>query len=206
MANQPKKLDAKSRMVLAELESCVKEFGAEDCAPTGFTSHEKSLAETPGRGRRFPARPLVADEQFRRLKVWLAELTEANKPLAFSTLLQVWLDAHGIAWPSGVFKQDLATYGSGLLPSTLGRDATGLREQGKSWGRIAQELIPDECKTAADRARASEKVRLAADAYRNGVRRERPIEGSAAALAWKMLDVMPAWALELELRDSFDEP
>ena len=161
---------------------CIAEFGDVDCAPTGFEPRAQASRDgAPGRTHRFAVPPQVPDDQFRRLKAWLTELSEANKEVAFSTLLQVWLDAHGIAWPAGVFKLDLATHGSGLLPSALGREAATLRTEGKTWGEMAQILVPDECESAADRERASDKVRLAADAYR--VLRERPIEGSVGSLS-----------------------
>ena len=204
MSDQPKKLDAKSRNILQELEQCVGELGSEDLAPPGFEVHRERLSEeTPARG--FGTVPLVGDEEYFRFKGWLTELAEFDKPTAFSAVLEVWLDAHGIAWPKGVFTPDLATFGSGVPPRGLGPAARRLRDQGKTWGKVAQQLLPNKCKTPEGRRKASAKVRLAADAHRKGVRRELPIDGTVAALVWKMLAVTPERILEQEYRDMLHE-
>ena len=205
MPEQPKKLDAKSTKILEELEQCMRELGDEDFAPPGFEVHREQLSEeTPAGDSRLGVVPLVGDEEYFRLKGWLTSLAEADRPVAFSAVLQVWLDVHGIGWPGGVFKTDTATYGSGVLPSELGREAARLRALGKTSGEIAQKLIPEDCETPQDRERASDRVRLAAEAFKNGVRREKPIEGTVAALVWRMLAVRPERILEKQYRDLRD--
>ena len=202
MVDRPRKLDAQSSKILKELKQCVSETGGQDYTPPGFEVHKERLAEeAPEKGFRFAVPPLVGDEEYWRLKGWLTELAEADKPVAFSAVLQVWLDIHGIAWPAGIFKTDTATYGSGIFPSELGREAARLHAQFKNWGEVAKRLIPGECKTPANRRRASDKVRLAGTAFSNGVRREKPLEGSVAALVWKMLGTKPDKVLAQELRD-----
>src|SRR5258708_22243829 len=64
--------------------------------------------------------PLSANE-YLRLRTWLETASTGTRPKgrtkaapeAFSALLQVWLRAHGIVWPRGVFCLDLAAGGSG---------------------------------------------------------------------------------------------
>jgi hypothetical protein len=191
MSDQPKrKLDAKSQKILDKLKACNAELGGPGYKPNGFEDeHDLPLGQPPA--RRFGRLPLVSNNEFLRLKAWLTEV--ADDPTCFSALLQVWLDSHGIDWPRDVFEEDLATHGSGLIASELGREAHRLRQKGKSWGWIAEKLIGEECSTPGDRREASSKVRLAAKNYVNGKQREVPLEGSGAEFAWKMLDVKPRW-------------
>jgi hypothetical protein len=193
MPDQPKrKLDVKSQKILDKLKACNAELGGPGYKPNGFEEeHEPPLEHTSA--PRFGRLPLVSNNELLRLKAWLTEVADAYNPTCFSALLQVWLDSHGIAWPRGVFKEDLALPGSGLIASELGREAHRLREKGKSWGWIAERLIGEECSTPGERRDASSKVRLAAKNYVNGKQRDAPLAGSVAEFAWMMLDVKPRW-------------
>jgi hypothetical protein len=212
MSNQAtRKLDTKSSKLLKALRTCNAKLGGDDYAPIGFEVRQRPF-ETGPQPKSLRVPPVIADGDFLRFRAWLRELDEADQPKCFSALLQIWLDAYGISWPRGVFKEDLAIPGSGVLAGNLGRSADRLKQEGKTWGQIAKTLLRDEeLSTPEARVKASDKVRHAAESYRNGVRREVPVEGSVAAFAWKMLAIKPDWVYAAELRDEFgsdalDEP
>src|SRR5689334_15761236 len=89
-----------------------------------------------------PAMPEYTPSSVVRLCVWLDKCVAKNDALSYTALLQFWLEAHGCAWPKGVFKHDLNAQGSGKPCSDLGSRARGLHACGLGYFTIAKRLLP----------------------------------------------------------------
>jgi hypothetical protein len=160
------------------------------------------------KGRLRALTPDNIGQSFDRLAEWLREFQkEAYRrgassirppdPLAFSALLQIWLDAWGIAWPREVFVQDLASPGRGRPnKSNLGWKARFLyKPKVFGWKKVARKLIPEEYD--ANPNRAANKVRHAFEAEE----RLSPLESPLRVTGYKML----GRTLPSDMDDPLDE-
>jgi hypothetical protein len=120
--------------------------------------------------------PTVRSDEFFRLKYWLLKFVNDNDVLAYSALLQVWLVAHEIPWPSGLFpnKLDFSLGGPGRPRKNDGVaiDALGERAEGKRWKEVVGTSEPTRLRYEANRhnlkkleKRQADRVRKAASRY-----------------------------------------
>jgi hypothetical protein len=165
----------RTRNPVAVLDYCQRKLATRDGSPP-------KLSKPRFRDARYPnlevlLLPAVARgfdlAEAERLRDWLnylARLDSQRLPehkgfdaqTAYLALLQVWLKAHGIPWPSkGVFAADLGSPGKGR---PLERKNSGqrlrcynLHNQGQSLEHIVKEVFP-EAKTPPQRAAARKKA------------------------------------------------
>lgn len=147
MAFVPKNPDRKKKAVkiLEELEAAVSASG-----------------KGPRKRQFAPAMPSQFGKSLLELDGLLSDFALLHRAVAYSALLQVWLDSMGFDWPKGVFRHDLKVSGKGRR-QTLNwiSKARYLRKfERKTWPQIAALLTPDEYE--ANKVRAANNVRRAA--------------------------------------------
>ena len=143
--------------------------------------------------------PRVECEQ--RLWAWLRRLDEF--PVAYSALLQIWVEAHTGECPADVFADDIRRRkGRGRSPNVeLGQRAWWLYRPGKVGPtRIARRLLKDEFKR--DPHAAAARIRAAIDTYKEN----RTAPDELEKLAYRMLGLEDDGKLpELEMPDDIRE-
>jgi hypothetical protein len=130
--------------------------------------HEKAWKNEPTDGA-FAKVPAITPEEFLRLKFWLQEFIYLDDAESYAALLQVWLSAHGIPWPTRLFSKrlDYSLPGAGRPPnnSDLGWEAKQSRAEGDKWKDVSKKHAPPRYQIPSVQKKAADRVRRAAERY-----------------------------------------
>src|SRR5437879_877000 len=114
------RIDHKTQKIIDALNEAIEKFADTKLRPKPTISEPQ-----PGLPPAPPPDP--EPDKFDRLRDWLNTLSDNQELLAYSALLQAWLNYHRISWPRTVFTTDLSLRGRGRPSHNLGHRAARLR-------------------------------------------------------------------------------
>jgi hypothetical protein len=178
--------DKNSEKIYDTLKTALNKLGQ----PDGRVKGGKAQRSPSSSKCQFIPASAILDDEFIRLREWLNTLEELGHDTAYSALLQIWLDHHGIHWPGKVFTADMAKAGRGRKV-TAGdeekrRHCSELRSEGMDWPAIG-EAVFGKATTPTEKARLGIKARDYAKTYNERVERQSPLEPRVSDLGYKML-------------------
>jgi hypothetical protein len=166
---------------------------------------EKDGAPTPRKKTTFCAASARSFDaaQLERLRGWLNCLVElehetsktppkVDATTAYVALLQSWLRAHSISWPSKAFSADFLSAGPGRPRERDGSNARWrchrLWKESKSFKEIAKIVYPRECTTPVATAEIAKRVQNYVKSYRNH-KKDRRDPDAVLEVAYELLAI-----------------